>query len=413
MTRGKIAWINGTLATMDPSIDDSYGLLSDHVIITNGEKIISIQPQGEVDLREAKVIDLKKALVTPGFIDCHTHLVYGGNRAAEWEMRLNGVSYTEIAQKGGGIKSTVAATRAASFDDLYQHSLKRLEVMMAEGVTTVEAKSGYGLDLPNEKKLLEVVAALKANVAMDFSPTLLAAHSVPPEYAGRADDYVDHIIDRIMPELWQAGLFETLDVWVENIGFNIEQSERLFRAASQLGISVKAHSEQLSNIGGSGLVARYDGLSTDHIEHLDEESIRLMSRARTVAVLLPMAFYFLKDTKVPPVDLLRKYNVPMAVSTDFNPGTSPFSSIRQAMNMASTLFGLTPAEVLAGVTRHAAQALGRENCQGQLKANFQANLAIWAVERPVEIFYELGYNPLIGRVYKGKYHQIQPSHLGS
>ena len=405
----KTAWLAKTIATMDPGVDDQYGLLHNQAIITEGPIIKAVVPADKVGehVRGGEVHSFQDDLVTPGFIDCHTHLVYGGDRAAEWEERLNGVSYTEIAQRGGGIKSTVAATRAATFEQLYEHSLKRLKAMMAEGVTTAEVKSGYGLDVASEKKLLEVAAALKKKNEVDLSPTLLAAHSLPLEYAGRPDEYIDLIINEMMPEFWQQGLFEAVDVWTENIGFNLEQTDRLFMAASKLGIPVKAHSEQLSNIGGSGLVARYDGLSTDHIEHLDEESIRLLSRARTVATLLPMAFYFLKDTKVPPVDLLRKYRVPMAVSTDFNPGTSPFSSIRQAMNMACTLFGLTPLEAMAGVTRNAAQALGRENRQGRIKPGFEANFAVWEVERPVEIFYELGYNPLKYRIFNGIYHGKQ------
>ena len=406
----KTAWLAKTIATMNPDVDDQYGLLTNHAIITEGPKIMAVVPSDKVNeyVRGGEIHTFKDELITPGFIDCHTHLVFGGDRAGEWEERLNGVSYTEIAQRGGGIKSTVNATRAASFDKLYDHSLKRLKAMMAEGVTTVESKSGYGLDMASEKKLLEVTAALKEKNDIDISPTLLAAHSLPVEYAGRSDEYIDLIINEMMPEFWKLGLFEAVDIWTENIGFNLEQTDRLFMAAAKLGIPVKAHAEQLSNIGGSGLVAKYDGLSTDHIEHLDEESIRQLSRARTVATLLPMAFYFLKDTKAPPVDLLRKYQVPMAVSTDFNPGTSPFSSIRMAMNMACTLFGLTPAEAMAGVTRNAAQALGRENRQGQIKLGFEANFAVWDVERPVEIFYELGYNPLKSRIFNGEYKGRQP-----
>lgn len=401
----KTAWLAKNIATMDPDVDGQYGLLRDRAIITEGPRIKAVVPAVEVGehVRGGDVHVFKDELITPGFIDCHTHLIFGGDRAAEWEMRLNGVSYTEIAERGGGIKSTVAATRAASPEQLYERGLKRLKAMMAEGVTTVEVKSGYGLDVENERKLLGTAAALKEKNGVDISPTLLAAHSLPVEYAGRPDEYIDLIINEMMPEFHRRGLFEAVDVWTENIGFDLEQTDRLFRAASRLGIPVKAHAEQLSNIGGSGLVAKYDGLSTDHIEHLDEESIRLLSRSRTVATLLPLAFYFLKDTQKPPVDLLRKYNVPMAVSTDFNPGTSPFGSLRLAMNMASTLFGLTPLEAMAGVTRNAARALGRENRQGCIKPGFEANFAVWEVERPVEIFYELSCNPLKYRVFNGIY----------
>ncbi|UQZ90259.1 imidazolonepropionase [Deltaproteobacteria bacterium Smac51] len=395
-------WVNGLIATMNPEIDDQYGLLRDQAIVTEGHRIVEIVPQEDLKIAAGQpVVDFGGALVTPGLIDCHTHLIFGGDRAAEWEMRLNGASYTEIAAKGGGISSTVAATREADFETLYNRTIQRLAALVGDGVTTVEIKSGYGLDLENERKTLEVAAALQEEVAVDISPTLLSAHSVPKEFAGRPDDYIDEICNNIMPALYEEGLFEAVDIFIENIAFNLEQTEKLFKAATALNIPVKAHSEQLSNIGGSGMVAKFDGLSTDHIERLDEDSIKLLSEKRTVAVLLPLAFYFLKDTIIPPVELLRKYKVPMAVSTDFNPGTSPFASPRLAMNMACTLFGLTPAEALAGMTRNAARALGRESIQGQLKAGYQANFAIWDVERPVEIFYEIGRNPLVGRVFLG------------
>jgi imidazolonepropionase len=263
-------------------------------------------------------------------------------------------------------------------------------------------KSGYGLNLDSERKLLTVARALAENYAVDVSPTLLAAHSVPPEYAGRADDYMEEICSRIMPALWDEELFEAVDVFSENIAFDRAQTEKLFRAAEALGIPVKAHAEQMSNIGASALVARHRGLSADHVERLDEGSVKALGDSGAVAVLLPTAFYFLRDTQAPPVALLRQYGVPMAVATDYNPGTSPFTSIRQAMNMACTLFGLTPAEALAGVTRHAAQALGREKHQGQLRIGYEANFAVWDVRRPVEIFYELGYNPLVDRIFDGR-----------
>jgi len=399
----KTAWINGRLATMNPEIDDQYGLLDKQALVTEGNKITAVMPGDEVKAADYdQVTDLKGALVTPGLIDCHTHLVFGGNRADEWEKRLNGVSYAEIAAAGGGINSTMVATREASIDDLYTISAKRLRSMADNGVTTMEAKSGYGLNYGAEKKMLSVIKDLKKKESMDISPTLLAAHSVPPEFRDRADDYLSLIIDKMLPDFWQEGLFEAVDIFAENLAFNLDQTERLFKAASALNIPVKAHSEQMSNIGASGVVAKYNGLSTDHIEHLDEEAIKKMSQTRTVATLLPLAFYFLRDTNIPPIELLRKHKVPMAVSTDFNPGTSPFTSIRQALNAACTLFKLTPAEAFAGVTRNAARALNRENTHGQLKAGYIANLAIWEVKRPVEIFYELSYNPLIQRVFNGK-----------
>ena len=401
-TQIDIAWTNGVLATMDPDRDDQYGLLRDHCLIVRGDTILGVEPRENLHWeRFSAVIDLKGALVTPGFIDCHTHLIFGGNRSNEWEKRLAGASYSQVTAEGGGINATVRATREANFESLFASGHKRLQSMLRDGVTTVEIKSGYGLDFENEKKLLSVARALKNAEPVDIAPTLLAAHSIPTEYAGQAGNYVDTIIDRIMPELWQQGLFEAVDVFCENLAFDIEQTERLFVAAKKLGIPVKAHSEQLSNIGATRLLARYGGLSSDHLEHLDEESIQMLAKAGGVAALLPMAFYFLRDTTIPPVRLLRQYKVPMAVATDYNPGTSPFSSIRLAMNMACTLFGLTAPEAMAGVTRNAASALGRGASQGQLKAGYQANFAVWDVARPVDLFYELSWNPLLKRVFKG------------
>jgi imidazolonepropionase len=388
---------------MDPDIDGEYGILRDRVLISRGGLIDGIYSANDPEVKAcAERIDLDGALVSPGFVDCHTHLVFAGNRAREWEMRLNGASYGEIAAAGGGIRSTVNATRAADFKGLYALSEERLKAMAACGVTTVEIKSGYGLDLDNERKQLAVAAALKKNCPMDISPTLLAAHSVPPEYSGRPEDYMEEICAHILPRLWREGLFEAADVFCENIAFNRELTEKLFKTASSFGIPVKGHNEQMSNMGGSALTARYGGWSTDHVEQLDEEGVKALSSARTAAVLLPSAFYFLRDTHVPPVGLLRQYRIPMAVATDYNPGTSPFSSIRQAMNMACTLFGLTPAEAMTGVTGNAAKALGREHICGRLKKGFRADFLIWKAESPAELIYELGPNPLLKRVVRGK-----------
>lgn len=398
-----IIWKNGVLATMDLSVDDQYGILRDHILITRGDKIVAILPNEQVNTtNHSNIIDLKGALVAPGFVDCHTHLVFGGDRAQEWEMRLNGVPYATIAQQGGGINSTVNATRQTSAEDLFLKASKRMQALMNEGVTTIEAKSGYGLSLEQERKQLEVAKKLAETHDINVVSTLLSAHAVPPEYKYRSDEYIAEICQNIMPTLWKEGLFEAVDVFCESVGFTLEQTRTLFEAAKKLGIPIKGHMEQMSNLGGSSLVAEYNGLSVDHIEHLDEEAIKAMAKTRTVAVLLPMAFYFLKDTKVPPIELLRKHHVPMAVSTDFNPGTSPFASIRMAMNMACTKFGLTPAEAFAGATRNGAQALGKENICGQLKTGLKADFAVWDVKAPVEIFYELGQNPLVLRVFNGK-----------
>jgi imidazolonepropionase len=402
VTETTTAWTNGVLATMDPEVDDQYGLLRGRVLVTRGEKILGVHPEGAPAGRDADdVVDLGGALVTPGLVDCHTHLVHGGDRAAEWEARLNGVDYSQIAASGGGIKSTVRATRDLTPGGLLARAAARLECLLADGATTVEIKSGYGLSLEEERKILRVVARLKGLGRADISPTLLAAHAVPPEHAGNPDAWVDVIVGDVMPDLWREGLYEAVDVWIEKIGFSVPQAKKIYDKARELGVPVKAHAEQMSDVGGSALVASMGGWSSDHLECLGERGAEALGRAGTVAVLLPGAFYFLKDTRVPPVDLLRKYKVPMAVASDYNPGTSPFCSLRLAMNMACTLFGLTPLEAFVGATRNAARALGRGGVVGQLKAGFRADLAVWRVGRPVEIFYELGFNPLAGRVFKG------------
>lgn len=396
-----VIWRNGRLATMSAQHKSPYGVIERHALIVRDKHIIAVIPEDQLPAQHPLQVDLQHRLVTPGLIDCHTHLVFGGDRAYEWEQRLNGVSYTEISQNGGGINATVRATREASPDTLLALSQQRLRPLMDEGVTTVEIKSGYGLDLINEEKQLRVAQQLARQNAVDISPTLLSAHTTPPEYRGRADAYIDLICEEILPQLWDKKLFESVDVFCESVGFSLAQSEKLFAAAHRLGIPVRGHMEQLSNLGGSQLVASYRGLSTDHIEHLDEAGIQALAHSQTVAVLLPGAFYFLRETQRPPVEMLRQYHVPMAVASDFNPGTSPFASLRLAMNMACVQFGLTPEEAWLGVTRHAAQALNRQHSHGQLAAGFQANFAVWDAEKPVEIIYELGRNPLYQRVYQG------------
>ncbi|MTC70411.1 imidazolonepropionase [Providencia sp. wls1914] len=397
-----VIWRNGRIATMNTELGTAYGLLENYDLIIRGEQIIAIHPSDQVDANGCHIVDVEGRLITPGLIDCHTHLVFGGNRAAEWEQRMNGVSYETISAQGGGINSTVRSTRAMSEDELFEVSKPRLEALIREGVTTVEMKSGYGLDLANEEKQLSVAKRLFAAYPIDVSSTLLSAHTVPPEYKGKADDYIDLICDEIMPQLWKKGLFDAVDVFCESVGFSLEQSEKLFLAAKKLGIPVKGHVEQLSNLGGSELVAEFNGLSVDHIEYLDLQGIQALKRSGTVAVLLPGAFYFLRETKLPPIELLRENQVPMAISTDFNPGTSPFASLRMVMNMAAVLFRLTPEEIWAGVTRHAAKALGREHSLGQLRVGYQANFVVWNAKDPVEMIYEQGSNPLNQRVYQGK-----------
>ncbi|NHB93281.1 imidazolonepropionase [Photorhabdus cinerea] len=396
-----VVWRNARLATMDPSINAAYGLLKEHDLLVRDDKILAIFPTATLQTGSCQVIDVQQRLITPGLIDCHTHLVFGGNRAYEWEQRLNGMSYAELSAQGGGINATVSATRTSSLEQLGHSAQQRLAAFMAEGVTTIEIKSGYGLDLENEEKLLQVARNLGKYNPIEISATLLAAHTCPPEYKHNPDAYIDLICEIILPQLWRKQLFDAVDVFCESVGFNLAQTERLFQEAQRWGIPVKGHVEQLSNLGGSELVARYHGLSVDHIEYLDQAGVEALSHSGTVAVLLPGAFYFLQETQHPPVDLLRQFNVPIAVSTDFNPGTSPFASLRMAMNMACVQFGLTPEEVWLGVTRHAARALGRGNSHGQLRAGAYADFIVWDAENPVDIFYELGHNPLNTRVFRG------------
>jgi len=366
------------------------------------ETILAIVPESDLPRDLPNAVDLEGRLVTPGLIDCHTHLVFGGDRAAEWEQRLNGVSYQTISAQGGGINATVTATRNSTPEQLEQLAQQRLQRLMREGVTTLEIKSGYGLNDETEEKMLRVVQRLAHTHPIEISPTLLAAHAVPKEYRQDPDAYIDHVCQHTLPQLWEKGLFEAVDVFCENVGFTPAQSERVFQAAQARGIPIKGHVEQLSNLGGTALVSRYQGLSADHIEYLDEAGVSAMSRSGTVAVLLPGAFYFLQERQRPPVALLRQQGVPMAVATDYNPGTSPFASLHLAMNMACVQFGLTPEEAWAGVTRHAAQALGRGETHGQLKAGFVADLAIWDAKSLVEMVYEPGRNPLYQRVFRGK-----------
>ncbi|CDZ84099.1 imidazolonepropionase [Citrobacter koseri] len=395
-------WRNGRLATMDPKRGSPYGMVDDHALVVRQGRILDIVPASSLNAAHRNTVDLQGRLVTPGLIDCHTHLIFGGTRAGEWEQRLNGVSYQQISAQGGGINATVAATRMASEDELLTVARARMARLLQEGVTLLEVKSGYGLNFATEEKMLRVAAALVHEKRVEISPTLLAAHATPAEYRDDPDGYITLVCESILPGLWAKGLFESVDLFCESVGFNLAQSERVFQAAQALGIPVKGHVEQLSLLGGAQLVSRYQGLSADHIEYLDEAGVAAMSRSGTVGVLLPGAFYFLKETQRPPVALLRHYGVPMAVATDFNPGTSPFISLHMAMNMACVQFGLTPEEAWAGVTRHAARALGRQTTHGQLKAGYVADFAVWDAELPVEILYEPGRNPLCHRVFRGE-----------
>ncbi|MEX5609962.1 imidazolonepropionase, partial [Pseudomonas protegens] len=338
----------------------------------------------------AQVNDLAGAWVTPGFIDCHTHTVFGGNRSGEFEQRLQGVSYAEIAAAGGGIASTVRATRAATEEELFGSARKRLLSLLRDGVTSVEIKSGYGLDLASERKILRVIRRLGEELPVSVRSTCLAAHALPPEYAERSDAYIEHICSEMLPALAAEGLVDAVDAFCEYLAFSPEQVERVFIAAQQLGLPVKLHAEQLSSLHGSSLAARYHALSADHLEFMTEEDAIAMAASGTVAVLLPGAFYFLRETQLPPMEALRKHGVKIAVASDLNPGTSPALSLRLMLNMACTCFRMTPEEALAGVTLHAAQALGMEKTHGSLEVGKVADFVAWQIDRPADLAYWLG-----------------------
>lgn len=350
-----------------------------------------------------QTIDLQSKLLLPGLIDCHTHLVYAGNRANEFEMRLNGVPYEEIAKQGGGILSTVHATRAATEEQLIELALPRLDGLLASGVTSIEVKSGYGLTLGDEIKMLRAAKALEQERKVKITTTLLAAHALPPEFKDRADDYIQHICDDIIPLVAEEKLATSVDVFCESIGFNLAQTERVFEVAKKHGLHVKGHTEQLSDLGGTALTAQYNGLSADHIEYLDEIGVRALANSSTVATLLPGAFYFLRETQLPPIDLLRTHKVPMAIATDINPGTSPFADLTLMMNMACTLFRLTPQEALRGVTQNAAKALGYGKSRGVIEVGYDADFSIWDIEHPADLSYQVGAKRLVGRIVNGEY----------
>lgn len=397
-------WTGCRAATLQPASNVPYGLVEDAALVVDGERLAWVGPANELpaDLKQrcGRVHDAGGALVTPGFIDCHTHLVYGGDRAGEWEQRLQGVSYEAIARAGGGIASTVQATRQASEEELLAQSRPRLRALMAEGVTTVEIKSGYGLSLAHERKCLRAARALGASEAVDVKTTFLGAHALPPEFAGRPDDYIAEVL-AMLPPLHQEGLVDAVDAFCERIAFSTAQTEQVFTAAGALGLPVKLHAEQLSDSGGAQLAARHGALSCDHLEWLGEEGARAMAAAGSVAVLLPGAFYFLRETRLPPIALLRAHGVPLAVSTDCNPGSSPCTSLLLMLNMACTLFRLTPQEALAGVTLHAARALGLRD-RGVLAPGLRADFVLWDVRHPAQLAYPLGFNPHRLTVHKGQ-----------
>ena len=379
------------VATMDPSVPGAFGAIEDGAIGIQDGRIVRVGRR--IDLagyRAARVEPLGGAWITPGLIDCHTHLVFGGNRAGEFEQRLNGASYEEIARAGGGIVSSVKSTRLATLEQLVEQARPRLRSLMAGGCTTVEIKSGYGLDVPSEMKMLAAAKALGESESVRVVPTLLALHALPPEHRDSREDYVRLAVDEMIPAAAEAGLAGAVDAFCEGIGFSPDEVRALFEAADEHGMRVKLHAEQLSNLRGAALAAEYGALSADHLEHADEEGIVAMARADMVAVLLPGAFYALRETRRPPVDLLRRHGVRMAVATDCNPGTSPVLSATLMLSMACTLFGLTPQEALEGMTVHAAKALGLEKEVGTVSTGKAADLCVWRVSRPAELAYWIG-----------------------
>lgn len=384
--------------------DAPYGLIDDGAVAIRNGQIAWVGNCGALPATHAGAVrvDLGGRLVTPALIDCHTHLVYGGNRAAEFEMRLQGTSYEEIAAAGGGILSTVRSTREASQADLKRAALGRVRRLIGEGVGTIEIKSGYGLDVETEARMLRVARDIAAEGQVRIVNTFLGAHAIPPEFQGRADDYIDFVCEQSLPAAHRDGLVDAVDAFCEGIAFTPEQVSRVFGCARQLGLPVRLHAEQLSNLGGAAMAARHGALSADHLEYLDGEGVAAMAESGMVAVLLPGAFYMLGETRRPPVKQLRAAGVPMAVSTDCNPGSSPLGSLLLAMNMACVLFGLTPEEALAGATRNAGKALGLSRQLGTIEAGKVADLAVWNAARPAELCHEIGTNPIHNRIFRGE-----------
>jgi len=387
---------NVHLATMD----NGYGLLHDAALAIKDGRIAWIGARCDAP-PAAREHDCGGAWLTPGLIDCHTHIVHGGNRSDEWEARLNGATYEDIARQGGGIMATVRATRALDVDALVAASLPRVKALLAEGVTTLEIKSGYGLALDAEERMLRAARRIGELLPVRVVTTFLGAHALPPEFAAAADDYITEVCDVMLPALAAQGLVDAVDAFCERIGFTNAQTARVFDKAGALGLPVKLHAEQLSDQGGAALVARHGGLSADHLEHLSEEGIAAMARAGTVAVLLPGAYYYLRETVMPPIAALRAAGVPMAVATDCNPGTSPLTSLLLALNMACTLWRLTPQEALLGVTAHAALALGLQDEIGTLTVGKRADLALWNIARPADLAYVIGLNPCQAVIHGG------------
>jgi imidazolonepropionase len=397
-------WRNARLATLRADLP-GLGIIEKGAIASKGDRIVFAGPEDDLPpgmTHAAVETDCEGRWITPGLIDCHTHLVHAGNRANEFEMRLAGATYEEVAKAGGGIVSSVKALRAATEDDLVAQAHPRLDALVAEGVTTVEIKSGYGLDLENEAKSLRAARRLGETSPVTVRTTFLGAHALPPEANGDKDAYIATVVDEMLPAIAAGKLADAVDGFCEGIAFSPEQIARVFDRAGALGLPVKLHADQLSNLGGAALAARCGALSADHLEYTDEAGAAAMAKAGTVAVMLPGAFYFIRERQGPPIELFRRYGVPMAVATDCNPGTSPLTSLLLSMNMAATLFRMTVEECIAGVTRNAARALGLQGEAGSLEKGKWADLAIWNIDRPAELVYRMGFNPLHACVWRGR-----------
>lgn len=398
-------WRNARLATMNAALPGAgeLGIVANGAVASSQGRIAFAGPEADLptDWQPAEVVDCEGRWVTPGLVDCHTHLVYGGNRAAEFELRLQGASYEEIARRGGGIISTVRATRAATEESLVASALPRLDALIAEGVTTMEIKSGYGLDRDTERRMLRAAKELEDHRPVSVVTTFLGAHALPPEANGDAEAYLDEVIATMLPEIAESKLADTVDAFCEKIAFTPSQVARYFEAARDLGFKIRLHADQLSDLGGAELAARFDALSADHVEYTSETGAAAMAKAGTVAVLLPGGFYTLRETQLPPIDAFRRHGTAMALATDSNPGTAPMTSLLLAMNMGATLFRMTVEECLVGVTRAAARALGRSGEIGTLEVGKWCDLAIWNVETLAELPYRFGFNPLHRRVWRG------------
>ena len=396
-------WRNARLATMAAG-KPGLGVVERAALVVENGRIVYAGPESDLPTiyRQAETVDCAGRWITPGLIDCHTHLIHAGNRANEFEMRLNGASYEEVARAGGGIVSSVRALRAASEETLVAEALPRLDALIGEGVTTVEIKSGYGLDVASEVKSLRAARALSRARPVTIRTTFLGAHAMPPEAGGDKDAFIEAVIRDMLPAIASAGLADAVDAFCEGIAFSPEQTARVFEAARRLGLPVKLHADQLSNLGGAALAARFEALSADHLEYTDDAGAAAMARAGTVAVMLPGAYYFIREKQVPPLDAFRRHGVTMAVATDCNPGTSPLTSLLLAMNMAATCFRMTVEECLLGVTRNGAQALGLAAEIGTLEAGKWADFCLWNIESPAELVYRMGFNPLHQRLRRGQ-----------